>query len=695
MANKESVTTSHSPPKLTYIPKKITQDRKGKVWYNSGSDFYKDKRKQNRGESIMRKRDLMRGLALVLACAMAFAPSGVAAQAEEAQDSAIAPHEAVYGYFADTYRNNADSNKTPETNPTIGVLVGFEELWKPGSTWNNGTVLNEAVIRHNIEESYKIARGRTEEEAVKAYEVEQALAQRLTLDGLGEYSDTFIELSGIGTTASQWSPKKSKPLFASAHIVRFMRNVTNVSTTPAKNYYDFPRPFRWDVNTIEIITEDKECESSLLAPNVPVKETSSGGFPSGHTNAIFLTSYGMAYGFPQRFHEILMTAAENGNYRVVAGVHSCLDVMGGRMTATALAGSIFANKEDGNYHVMPEAYQATQENLFKDVIPAVATLADYEAYQKNLEQFMYYLTYDFEPIHDTTQPMRVPKGAESILETRLPYLDDTQRRYVIYTTGLPSGYPLLDDAEGWGRVNYYKAAAGYGAFVNDVVVNMDASLGAYNASDSWLNDISGEGGLTLQGSGRLALVGKNTFTGGVTVEGGELVMVSDTALGTGNVKVTGGVLSETVDGVATISGDFEQTKGKLVLGMDSTDDVLNIAGTAKLGGTLIVEIAEGANIAFGTAVLSAEAIDGNFEYIEVRGIDGYSAKVQDNKVVLVDAGEVPDMTPPTEAPTAAPTETPEDPGQDGKGNLLPFYVIIVGLGVVAGVTAARMKRKNK
>ena len=33
--------------------------------------------------------------------------------------------------------------------------------------------------------------------------------------------------------------------------------------------------------------------------------------------------------------------------------------------------------------------------------------------------------------------------------------------------------------------------------------------------------------------------------------------------------------------------------------------------------------------------------------------------------------------------------------EDEKGNLIPFYVIIVGLGVVAGVVAARMKRKNK
>lgn len=73
--------------------------------------------------------------------------------------------------------------------------------------------------------------------------------------------------------------------------------------------------------------------------------------------------------------------------------------------------------------------------------------------------------------------MTVPKGAEVLLETRQPYLDSTQRRWVLATTGLPSGYPVLDDAEGWGRLNLFSAADGYGAFVNNVTVNMDASKG--------------------------------------------------------------------------------------------------------------------------------------------------------------------------------------------------------------------------
>ncbi|MBE5950602.1 MAG: phosphatase PAP2 family protein [Lachnospiraceae bacterium] len=641
----------------------------------------------------MRKRRLSRVLALTLACSMLFAPAGAVAHAEE--DSVIAPHEAAYGYFADTYRNNADSNTTPETNPTIGILAGFSDLWKTGSDWHNGTKLNASVLDYNIKKSYEIALSRTAEEAQKAYEVEKGLAQRIAFEGIGEYKDQFIELSGIGTNDTQWSPRKGEkyPLFATAHIVRFMRSATNVSTSPSKRYFAYPRPYRWNVNTGEVIISG--YEASVLPEIDPVghqpflddASVSGCGFPSGHTNAIFLTSYGLAYGFPWKFHEIMMNAAEGGNYRIVAGVHSCLDVMGGRMTATALSASIFADKENGNFSVMPAAYEAAYETLFKDVVPEVATLADYEEYQKNLDLFTYYLTYDFEQIGDTTQAMRVPKGAESVLETRLPYLTDEQRRYVIYTTGLESGYPLLDDAEGWGRVNYYKAAAGYGAFVTDVVVNMDASKGAFNASDNWLNDISGDGSLTLQGTGRLGLAGNNTFTGGVNVAGGELVMISANGLGAGNVNVNGGILSETVDGIAMITGDFAQTKGTLKLTVDSDDDIFNIAGNATLGGKLVVEVAEGTKLADGMVVLSAKNLNGSFAEVEVIGADGYTAEVKDNAVMLLKGG----ATQPTKAP--APTDAPAETPAVQNGNNTVLYVVLAVVAVAAIAVVVLKKRK--
>jgi hypothetical protein len=70
------------------------------------------------------------------------------------------------------------------------------------------------------------------------------------------------------------------------------------------------------------------------------------------------------------------------------------------------------------------------------------------------------LTYDFNPIHATNLPIVVPTGAEVLVETRLPYLSAAQRREVLCTTGLSPGYPLLDDAGGWGRLNLFAAADG-------------------------------------------------------------------------------------------------------------------------------------------------------------------------------------------------------------------------------------------
>lgn len=72
-------------------------------------------------------------------------------------------------------------------------------------------------------------------------------------------------------------------------------------------------------------------------------------------------------------------------------------------------------------------------------------------------------------------PLTVPKGAEVLLETRLPYLSADQRREVLRTTALPAGYVLLDGFEQWGRLDLFTAADGYGSFASDVTVTLDAS----------------------------------------------------------------------------------------------------------------------------------------------------------------------------------------------------------------------------
>jgi fibronectin-binding autotransporter adhesin len=110
-----------------------------------------------------------------------------------------------------------------------------------------------------------------------------------------------------------------------------------------------------------------------------------------------------------------------------------------------------------------------------------------------------------------------------LIATRFPYLSQAQLDDVLASTELPSLGPI-DDGSGWARLNLYAASSGYGAFANTVTVNMKAALGGLNAFDVWSNNISGPGGLTLQGSGTLILAGDNTYAGDTVVQGGTLAV---------------------------------------------------------------------------------------------------------------------------------------------------------------------------
>lgn len=158
----------------------------------------------------------------------------------------------------------------------------------------------------------------------------------------------------------------------------------------------------------------------------------------------------------------MLRASELGYDRIVAGMHSCLDVIGGRMTSTAIAAS---NLYDGNNaDAKKAAVQSGQKLTGND--STVEEKSDYDAYQKDKDTYFYRMTYNLkEDSADTTKAVSVPKGAEALLESRYPYMDDTQIRYVLYSTAISSGYSVLDDAEGWGRLNLFEASNGYGSLI--------------------------------------------------------------------------------------------------------------------------------------------------------------------------------------------------------------------------------------
>lgn len=530
-------------------------------------------------------------LSLVLASPLGSAGVASANVAAQVLPSSVAPFEAASGTFADRYKNNVKENATVETNPALEALSGYLELWTPGKTWDGGTILKQSVLDANIRKVVEITAKRTEIEGKAAYLDDRRNQSYSVIDGLGPLADVYRSLAGAQTTILDIPADATEvkyddkgtgagdPESKLGNMVKLVNTVRGnySSSNPAKGYYQYPRPFRWSE------------EVSVLPTLIPAKNpdpTNDGGFPSGHTNAAYLAAFAMAYAVPERYQELLTRASDLGHSRIVAGMHSPLDVMGGRVLATALSASILNDPE--NQSLKEAAYKEAHTKLLNQV----GTGTDpYSSYESNKQKFTERLTYDFPQIQDKGKAVTVPKGAEVLLETRLPYLDNTQRRWVLATTGLPSGYPLLDDKEGWGRLNLFAAADGFGAFVNDVTVTMDAAKGGFHAEDQWRNDISGYGKLTKQGTGTLELTGNNTFTGGVQLEQGTLIGSLATALGNGPVVNNGGILRKNVPGELIVSGNFKQAaQGTLELALAGADNgPLRIKGTATYGGKLRVD----------------------------------------------------------------------------------------------------------
>lgn len=587
-------------------------------------------------------------LVLATTVSQSFMPTMVLA------DSNLDPQQASYGCYIDNWANNSSSNMTPDTNPSIGVLSEFLKIFTPGTSWNNGTVLNDAVHEHNIDTVIDMTSNNTTAAAVsttsgaaQVYLDDRRDQNYSITDGLGKYTDLFRELANAGTTIpdevpedaitksyndngnsnGKWADEGSE-LGNMVKLIDTLRN-SSASTTPAKNYYKYMRPFRWS------------SDVKLLPTLVPVKKSdpsTDGGFPSGHTNAAYVSSLGLAYAVPERFQEILTRASELGNDRIKSGYHSPLDVMGGRTMATAIAAAALNNSN--NADLKAAAYNDAHTKLLTQEGTSKDRFSDYKENKKN---YIERLTYGFDKIGATDKPMVVPKGAEVLLETRLPYLDANQRRDVLYTTGLESGYPVLDDAEGWGRLNLFAAADGYGTFNSAVTVNMDASKGGFNASDRWRNDISGSGSLTKQGTGILKLGGDNTYSGGTEIQGGTLEADSATAFGAGSVSNEGGTLVENVDGAVNLKNDYKQSQNStLELSIGSKDDIFEIDGNATFNGKLKLDFSDDYVPDNNMTIIAFNGNDTNsrFSSIETTGLpSNYSVNlVYDNNNVKLSIG---------------------------------------------------------
>lgn len=565
--------------------------------------------------------------------------------------------------FVDDYRTNVVANLTPETNAVVRVLGGFAQMWKTGGAWNTGTPLMRDLLRANMRYSVRITTARTDAQAKESFIIDRQHQSYSMIAGLGPLADlyksgakavTSITRAPDGTPSGRISDAVPADAPAGSaigagsydselgQVAKLVDTVRGpfASGNPAKFAFQYPRPWRMNEDSEVVDTghtdefgfpvhESKVVVAPQLLRQRGETAAEDGGFPSGHTNALHLAALAYAYAVPERFQELVTRAFELSHTRIVAGMHSTVDVLGGRIMATALAAAALADPANATLKAAARAqalaYFKERTGTTADTLNAYAhaagrdsdPYADRDSNARTVEpKLTYVLTRS-----GRDEPLIVPKGAEVLLETRQPYLTAVQRREVLRTTALPGGYVLLDGFEQWGRLDLFTAADGYGALDSDVSVTLDAAAGGFGAADSWRNDIRGDGGLTKRGTGTLTLTGHNRYTGGTVVEDGALVAASANALGEGDVRVKGGTLR--ADKVLRVRGSYVQDGDSTLelLVRENHGPALDVSRRVTLGRGSVLSLrldAERPPVAGTTVpVVEASQLRGRFDRVEL------------------------------------------------------------------------------
>ncbi|MEU8689457.1 phosphatase PAP2 family protein [Streptomyces sp. NPDC048665] len=575
--------------------------------------------------------------------------------------------------FVDDYRTNVAANLTPETNAVVRVLGGFSQVWKTGAAWNTGTPLRPEILRADLRYCARTTAERTDAQAKEAFVYDRQHQSYAMIAGLGPLAGLYktgakavTSITGApdgtpATTVSDAVPADApagSALGAGAHdsalgkVAELVDTVRGpyASGNPAKYAYEYPRPWRLNEDS-EVVDTGRTDAFGFPVYDSPVSvapqllrqrgtsATDDGGFPSGHTNAFHLAALAYAYAVPERFQELVTRAVELSHTRIVAGMHHPVDVIGGRIMATALAAATLADPANAQLKAAARAQAlawftertgTTADTLFSYAHTGADPYADRAANARAVRpRLTYVLTRQGPDV-----PLTVPKGAEVLLETRLPYLSADQRRAVLRSTALPSGYVLLDGFEQWGRLDLFAAADGYGAFDTDVTVTLDAAAGGFSAADAWRNDIDGRGGLAKRGTGTLTLTGRNRYTGGTVLAQGALVAGGENALGHGDVRITDGTLR--VAGRLRVRGAYAQDAGTLEITLRAGRKApLTVRHLAVLGGGAALSLrldterppAAGSTL----PVLDVPRLRGRFARIEVnsdrlRAVPVYTAE---------------------------------------------------------------------
>jgi len=567
----------------------------------------------------------------------------------------------------------------------------------------NDPIVNANAWQANIGYVIDVTRERTDDQAIQAFLDDVRSKNYSVIDGYGPLTEAYVDGSGAYVdvpvpTVNQvlqdvnfgsgnndgiaWAGSKTSELGAVVTLVEAFRQRSPASTNAAKYIFSTPRPWRmtdtgaidflgtanhncYDVDgNLKVQLTDQYTTSVKLVPGLTCARRAhstgdhdkglytentenrrkDGGYPSGHTNAGYLAAMAYAYALPQRYSEMLTRGSQLGENRIVAGMHSPVDVIGGRIHAMMVASYALAQPDlldeaTAAYNQAQEVFGRLAEQQGTDLYSfahqpvtnerglidgsmintQVYNTSLYDDHARNKELYRFRMTYGLPQDESKAgQDPIVPEGAEALLASRQPYLSVEQRRAVLYTTSIDSGYPILDGTNGWGRLDLVTAADGYGAFLGDVKVEMDASQGGFSVQDWWRNDISGEGLLTKAGTGHLTLTGENTYSGGTLVQDGVLEATSASAFGEGDLYLEDGSVLVDVDGALALQGNLTLEGGTLSLAVEEASAQVTVADTLFIeGAELQLDFAD-YTPASGTEIvlLTADRLSGTFASVD-------------------------------------------------------------------------------
>jgi hypothetical protein len=198
----------------------------------------------------MSRRSLFRNVAAASA-GIAIAPGVLDWRAAAASASTVAYPLLP---FADYYQTNVSANESFDTNAAVEVLSGFSALWKTGTEWNNGVVLDSGALHANMLHSVWVTHRRTEAQAEESFIVDQQNHSYWTAAGLGPLAPyyytgaeatTTITSAPAGTPAAPTAADAGNDAGSETSPLGDVVTLVNYSSTnPSKYTFMYPRPWR-------------------------------------------------------------------------------------------------------------------------------------------------------------------------------------------------------------------------------------------------------------------------------------------------------------------------------------------------------------------------------------------------------------------------------------------------------------------